>query len=390
MIEDILLRPFEERLRTLHHEGLLRNIQDKKTSQGPRIIINNKELINFASNDYLGLANHPLVIKAAIQAIDRYGMGSGASRLLGGGTDLHKALEEKVAAFKGTPSALVLNSGYTANVSCIPCLVEEGDYIFSDELNHASIIDGIRLSKAKVFIYKHKDITNLEELLYSVKNEKTKKIIITDSVFSMDGDIAPIRELIELSERYDALLYVDDAHATGVLGNGRGSLAHFGPSHKPFIIQMGTFSKALGTFGAYVASEGIFRDWFINRARGFIYSTALPPSVIAATIKSIELIESNPELIKRLWFNRERLLLILKNLGLETGFTETPIIPVIFRNIEICLKVYSKLYEHGIYAPAIRPPTVKTPRIRFTVSSAHTEEDLDIFERVMKRLRQTL
>ncbi len=374
---------FDSRLYELERQGLLRNILSRSSPQGPRINMKGRLLINFSSNDYLGLSNHPLLKEAAIKALNEYGGGSGASRLLAGGTELHEMLEDKIARFKEGPSGLILNSGYTANVSCIPSL--ETQYIFSDELNHASIIDGCRLSRAKVYIYRHCDTGHLEELLYSVPGEGSK-LIVTDSVFSMDGDIAPIKKLVALAERYNALLYIDDAHATGVLGKGRGSLRELGLSHRPFIIQMGTFSKALGSFGAYVVCEEPIKRWFINRARGFIYSTALPSSIIAMAYKAIEIVETTPSLIETLYLNKERLISILKKSGLEFRDSETPIIPVFFKDNEEVMRVSEKLLNEGIYAPAIRPPTVKMPRIRFTITAAHTEEDMELLERAINKL----
>lgn len=374
---------FLDRLNELEKEGLLRTLIHRSSSQGSRINIRDRKLVNFASNDYLGLSDHPLLKEAAIKALERYGAGSGASRLLAGGTELHELLEKKIATFKEAPSGLVFNSGYTANVSCIPAL--EPQYIFSDELNHASIIDGCRLSKARVYIYRHCDMGHLEELIHSVPVESSK-LIVTDSVFSMDGDIAPLKELIRIAERYNALLYIDDAHATGVLGQGRGSLRHFGISHRPFIIQMGTFSKALGAFGAYVVSEESVKRWFINRARGFIYSTALPPSVIAMALKAIEIIEKDQGPINRLWENRKALLNLFGRFGLEVGQTETPIIPVFFKDNGEVMRVARRLFEEGLYAPAIRPPTVPRPRIRFTITASHTEEDIGLLEEALKRI----
>jgi 8-amino-7-oxononanoate synthase len=378
---------FEKGLSELEYQGLSRAVKDKSGAQGPRIIIEGKELINFASNDYLGFANNELLKEASLRAISQYGTGAGASRLLGGGTELHRLLEKRIASFKGTPKALLLNSGYTANVGSIACLMEKVDYIFSDELNHASIIDGCRLSRARVFIYRHKDTGYLEELLYSIRNEEGRRLIVTDSVFSMDGDIAPIPELIRIAERYNALLYIDDAHATGVLGDGHGSLRHFGISHRPNVIQMGTFSKALGSFGAYIAAEEPIINWLINKARGFIYSTCLPPSVVGASLKALELIEKDKSPIERLWKNRELAIQIIKDAGLETGPSETPIIPILFKDIEDCLSFSSRLFDKGIYAPAIRPPTVKVPRVRFTITAAHSEEDLKYLQKAIKEIK---
>jgi 8-amino-7-oxononanoate synthase len=378
---------FSEELENLKQTGLFRYIKDRnagKTSN--KIIVGGIEYINFSSNDYLGLSGNGLLIKAAKDAMDKYGLGSGASRLLSGGTDLHSELERRVAEFKGTESALVFNSGYTANISVIPAIAGEGDIIFSDELNHASIIDGCRLSKAKTIIYRHRDAAHLSELMQ--KEDGNKKIVITDTVFSMDGDIAPLKEIYELCRKHNAMLYLDDAHGTGALGNGRGALAHFGiapaPSPDPLIIQMGTFSKALGSCGAFVAANKEIIEWLVNAARGFIYSTALPSCVIAASLAALKLIQKDGSLIKTLQQNRERLFNGIKNSGFDAMQSETPIIPVIVGDTERALRFSDTLKSKRIYAPAIRPPTVKTPRIRLTVTAAHTDEDI---ERLLEALK---
>ncbi|MBI4689303.1 MAG: 8-amino-7-oxononanoate synthase [Nitrospirae bacterium] len=374
---------FRESLTSLKEKNIFREIKDRESPQGSRIIINGKRYINFSSNDYLGLANHPAVIKAVKNAISKFGFGSGASRLLGGGSTLHKELEKKTAIFKRRESALIFNSGYAANTGVIPALAEEGDAVFSDELNHSSIVDGCRLSKAKTFIYRHKDISHLKGLLKKVKARK--KIIITDGVFSMDGDIAPLKDIYNLCLKLNAnslkpsvLLYMDDAHGTGILGDGRGSLEHFGLKPKSWIIQMGTFSKALGSLGAFVAGDKDTISWILNNARSFIFSTALPSCVIAASIASIKLIEDNPSLIKKLRINRERTVKGVLKLGYDITDSETPIIPIKTGSIEKTLQLSRYLFKKGIYAPAIRPPTVKEPRIRLTVTATHTDEDIEI------------
>lgn len=373
---------FFKNLALLKRKRLLREIKDRNSPQGPRIIIGGKEYINFSSNDYLGLANHPYVIESAKRIMERFGFGAGASRLLCGGSILHEELEKKVAGFKGTGSALTFNSGYAANTGIIPAIAKEGDVIFSDELNHASIVDGCRLSRAKTLIYRHKDTAHLEKLIK--KTQAERKIIITDSVFSMDGDIAPLREIYDiclslnstLSTKHSTLLYIDDAHATGVLGKGKGSLEHFGIKPEPWIIQMGTFSKALGSFGAFVTGSKDTIDWILNNARSFIFSTALPSCVIAASIAALELIEENPTLIERLWLNRDKTLKGLTKLGYDIMGSETPIIPIKTGTIERTLQMSQRLLEKGIFAPAIRPPTVKEPRIRITVTAGHSSEDI--------------
>lgn len=389
-----------EKIEGLKKEGLLRTIKDRGplqvtsesfnpcpaeesslTCHPSRIYIDGVEYINFASNDYLGLSTDPSIAEAARSAIDKYGFGPGASRLLSGGTELHSGLERLVAEFKGTEAALIFNSGHCANLSAIPAIAGEGDLIFSDELNHASIVDGCRLSKAKKIIYRHRDLAHLSELL---KKEKgNKKIIVTDTVFSMDGDIAPLKEIYGLCLSLNrqtpdsTLLYMDDAHGTGVLGDGRDALAHFKLRPEPWVIQMGTFSKALGSYGAFIAADKCIIDWLTNSARGFIFSTALPPCVIAASMASLAIIKEGPAIVSRLWKKREKLFNGLKQLGFDTLDSETPIIPIIIGDTEATIDFSEHLGSHQIYAPAIRPPTVRTPRIRLTVSAAHTDEEID-------------
>lgn len=387
---------FSDDLKKLRENSLLRQINDRnqlsltpsQLKKGSQINIDGREYINFASNDYLGLAGNTSIADSVKKALDKYGFGSGASRLLSGGTEIHAELEHSIAEFKNTEAALIFNSGYTANISAIPSIAREGDVILSDEFNHASLVDGCRLSKAKKLIYRHRDAKHLSEML---ENENgSRKIVITDSVFSMDGDIAPIPEIFDICMRHNALLYLDDAHGTGVLGDGKGALSHFGIKPEPWIIQMGTFSKAFGSYGAFIAADRDVIDWLINTARGFIYSTALPACIIAASLSALQLIQKETELIKRLWDNRERLFRGIHALGFDTLNSETPIIPLIppcpplekggeggFGNVEASVKFSERLMNSGIYAPAIRPPTVGLPRIRFTVTAAHTEKDID-------------
>lgn len=361
-----------------------RKIMDRLSKQGSRIIIHNRELINFSSNDYLGLSNHPYLIKKVFSAIEKYGYGSSASRLLSGGTILSSKLEKAISKFKNTESALIFNTGYSANTGIIPALTNSETAIFSDELNHASIIDGCRLSKADKFIYIHKDISHLEKLIKD--SNKKHKLIVTDSVFSMDGDIAPLKEIFEICKKYEALLYIDDAHATGVIGNGKGSLSHFNIKPEPWIIQMSTFSKALGSYGAFAAGADKIIKWLINTSRSLIYSTTLPPCIVAGNLAAIELISKDISLINKLWENRNKLYLALKNLGFDTMSSQTPIIPIKTGSVENTLKMSNYLYKKGIYAPAIRPPTVKEARIRFTVTSVHNDEDLEILIDALKKL----
>jgi len=374
---------FFKNLNNLKEKKLFRDLKDRETPQGPKIRLNGTEYINFSSNDYLGFANHPYIIDKVKKALDTYGYGSSASRLLSGGSTLHKELENEIAEFKTTESALVFNSGYAANTGIIPSIADKDDVIFSDECNHASIIDGCRLSKAKTLIYGHKNVSQLDDLMK--KEVAKRKIVITDTVFSMDGDIAPLHDMYEICEENKAVLYIDDAHGTGVLGNGRGALSHFDIKPKPWILQMGTFSKALGSFGAFFAGSSDIIQWTINNARSFMFSTALPSCVIAASIAALELIENNSEFIKKLWENRNKAASGIQKAGYDILESETPIIPMRTRNIENTLHVSEHLFKKGIFVPAIRPPTVKEPRLRITVTAAHTDEDI---ERLIVALRE--
>ncbi|MBI5640398.1 MAG: 8-amino-7-oxononanoate synthase [Nitrospirae bacterium] len=376
---------FEKDLEALKRLGLFREILSLATSQGPSVRIDGREYINFSSNDYLGFAGRKELIRSAAKALREFGAGSGASRLLAGGTVLHQELEERISRYKGTDAALLFNSGYSANTGIIPAIAGAGGVIFSDELNHASIIDGCRLSRAKTLVYRHGDAAHLESLIRREKTGRRRKIVVTDSVFSMDGDIAPLSEINELCIRHNALLYIDDAHATGVLGAGRGGLAHFGISPRSGILQMGTFSKALGSFGAFVAGDRDQIAWILNTARSFIFSTALPPSVVAASIKAIELIEKDPAPLKRLWANRQRLAGALSAAGYDIMGSETPILPVRTGGIRKTLRMARFLFEEGIYAPAIRPPAVKVPRIRLTVTAAHSEKHIQRLIGLLKK-----
>jgi len=377
---------FSEKLKILKEKGLLRETKDRASPQGPRIVFGEKEYINFASNDYLGLSTHPYVMNRAKAAVDEFGYGSGASRLLGGGSILHKDLEAKIAQFKGTEAALVFNSGYSANTGIIPVISDEESALFSDELNHASIVDGCRLRKAKTLIFRHKDLDHLNELLN--KENVKKKIIVTDTVFSMEGDIAPVKGLFDLCKRYDALLYLDDAHGLGVIGNGGGALKHFNMKPESSIVQMGTFSKAFGSFGAFVAGSSDVIEWIMNTARSFMFSTTLPPCILAASAASLELIDKGSALIGALWTNRNQAAALLEDIGYDIMGSESPIIPLRMGTVENALRVSRHLYGRGIYAPAIRPPTVKEPRIRITVTAAHTAEDIEGLIEALKELKK--
>jgi glycine C-acetyltransferase len=380
---------FEPELSKLDERNLLRRLKVVDSYEGSRIRMNNREMLLLCSNDYLGLANHPALRKAAMEAMERYGFGAGASRLVSGTSALHQALESRLAFFKGTEAALVFNSGYAANTGIIPAIAGAGDLILSDSLNHASIVDGCRLSKAQVKIYRHRDSEQVETLLKNNLQAK-RKLIVTDGVFSMDGDIAPLPDLVYLSEKYNAILMVDDAHGTGVLGQtGKGTVEHYGLSGRVHI-QMGTLGKALGSFGAFAAGSKELIDFLINCSRSFIYSTALPSSVCAASLAAIDVLEQEPERRDRLWNNRNRFANGLRSIGISTGASETPIVPVIIGDSGRALKAAEKLFEYGVYATAIRPPTVPADaaRIRTTVSAAHSDADIDSALDIFSRLKQ--
>ena len=359
--------------------GLKRTLRLIEGPQGPKVMMDGKEVVLMCSNDYLGLANHPLVKEAAIKAVERWGAGAGASRLVSGNMEPHVILEERIREFKGAQSALLFNSGYNANLGIICALADRSTEVFSDRLNHASIVDACVLSRAKVKRYANRDINALEDLLKT--STAKKKLIVTDSVFSMDGTTAPLPEIISLLERYNAMLVIDDAHATGVLGKcGRGSLEHFGINDHPSIIQMGTLGKALGSFGAFVTAQQEITDLLISRARPFIYTTALPPSVCTAATKAIDIIEENPELIRKLWDNTKTVKRGLTEAGFDTMESETPIIPVKTGDSRRTMEASRKLLEHGVFVQGIRPPTVPegTSRLRVTVTAAHSKEELEL------------
>ncbi|MBI4698999.1 MAG: 8-amino-7-oxononanoate synthase [Nitrospirae bacterium] len=381
---------FDAELKELKTKNLLRKLTCIDASKGSGILISGKEYIDFSSNDYLDLSRHPEIIKTAFKALKEYGFGSGASRLLSGTYLPHIKLEERIAKFKKTGAALIFNTGYAANSGIIPAVTGADAIIFSDALNHASIVDGIRLSKAKVRIYRHRDADHLETLLKKSRTDKSvkRRLIVTDTVFSMDGDIAPLNDIVSLSRKYGATLMIDDAHATGVIGrNGKGGLEHFGIKDEG-VVQMGTFSKAFGCFGAYVAGSADLINLLTNKARSFMYSTSLPPAFASAAAKAIDIVEFKSEHIrKRLWKNRQRLYQGLRSLGYDTLASETPVIPVLVGDTKSALAISKYLFKEKIFAPAIRPPTVPEgkSRMRFSVTSAHTDEDID---RVLGKLRK--
>jgi len=366
-----------DQLEDLKKSGLYRSLREVEGPPGTTIVIDGRKLLQFSSNNYLGLANHPRLKAAAMAAVERYGVGSGASRLVCGNLDLNRKLEEKLAQLKKKESALLYSTGYMANLGVIAALAGEGDLILSDEFNHASIVDACRLSRAQTRVYPHKRMDELEKLLAGA-GSSNRRLIVTDGIFSMDGDIAPLPDLVDLAEKYECLLMVDDAHATGVLGpNGGGTGDHFGLAEK-IDVAMGTFGKALGGFGAFVAGDRNLRELLINCSRPFMFTTGLPPSVLAAGIAALEVVEEEPEMRARLWDNAN----LLRNGIEEMGFTlaggETQIIPLLAGDASLAMEMSSLLREEGVYIQGIRPPSVPpgSSRLRITVSAAHTRGEL--------------
>lgn len=380
----------ENELQNLKNIDLYRKLRLVQGSQGPHVFINGKKVILLCSNNYLGLANHPSVKKAANKAIKEFGCGSGASRLISGSMTLHDELEKKIARFKGTESALVFNSGYHANIGAISALMKKRDIIFCDELNHASIIDGCKLSGAETVMCPHKDMNTLERLLKN-SNRFKKKLIVTDGIFSMDGDLAPLPDIVFLAKKYSAFTMVDDAHATGVFGkNGKGTIEHFNLPSNEIDIQMGTLGKALGGFGAYIAGSNELMDYLINRARSFIYTTALPPSVLAASLAAIEMVQSKPDLRKKLWRNVNYFKKGLQKRGFKNFNSQSQIIPIIVGNSKKVVMASEYLFNKGVFVAGIRPPAVprKKERLRITIMSSHTRKDLDYALNTLLKMKE--
>ena len=359
--------------------------------QGARAVVNGKEVINLSSNSYLQLTTNKKMKKAAIDAIRKYGVGTGAVRQIIGTMDIHEELEKKVAKFKGAEAVLMFSSGVAANSGTIPTLVAEGDVVISDELNHGSIIDGVRLTKAERKIYPHLNMEALEKVLKE-SSAARRRLIITDGVFSMDGDIAPMDRIVELAERYDAITYVDDAHGEGVLGkNGRGIVDHFN-LHGRVDVEMGTFSKAFGCMGGYVAGTNDLRSYLIQRARSFLFSTSHPPATVAAISTAIDVVLEQPKLFDRLWGNTKYFRKKLQKLGFNTGNSQTPIIPVITGESSVAQQLSTKLFEKGVYINPIVYPMVAMDkaRVRNIVTAGHKRKDLDTALRAYEEVGREL
>jgi glycine C-acetyltransferase len=378
MITENKTKFLDDELEQLRQQSLFRPLRVLGAAQGTETVVDGKRVLNLSSNNYLGLNTHPRLEEAMIKATREWGAGSGAVRTIAGTMSIHEELEKRLADFKHTQASLVFQSGFTANVGVLQSLVKEGDVIISDELNHASIIDGIRLSKAERSIFKHRDLDDLERHLEKHRDKRVK-LVVTDGVFSMDGDIAPLKGIVERAEAFGALVMVDDAHASGVLGkNGRGTVNHFGLDGR-VDLQIGTLSKAIGVLGGYVAGVQAVRDFLIHRARPFLFSTSHPPGVAAACIAALDVLLEEPERIDRLWQNTRRFKEGLKRMGFETGASETPITPVIVGKGTAAMQLSDRLFAMGIFAQGIGYPTVPEgrARIRTIVTSAHTDPQLD-------------
>ena len=387
-----------EEIAGLRARHLYRPLRVMTGAQAPETVMDGRPVISLSSNNYLGLTTHPHLVQAAIDAARDYGAGSGAVRTIAGTMELHEELESRLAAFKHTEAVLTFQSGFTANSGVIPTITGERDLIVSDELNHASIIDGVRLSKASRAVFPHRDVDGLETVLREAREKGGPNgpyehlLVITDGVFSMDGDIAPLADICTVAERHGAAVMVDDAHASGVLGrNGRGTVDHF-DLHGRVDIQVGTLSKAIGVLGGYVAGRQHLRDYLVQRSRPFLFSTSHPPAVAAACLAAIDVLEQEPERIERLWDNTRFFKSGLRRLGFDTGVSETPITPVIVRDSEKAGRMSDRLFELGIFAQAVVYPTVAIDRarIRTIVSSEHTRDELqcclDAFETVGREL----
>ncbi|MCI0693227.1 glycine C-acetyltransferase [candidate division KSB1 bacterium] len=378
-------------IQALKEQGLFINIRTIESAVGAWIQVDGKRVLNLCTNNYLGFANHPKLKEAAKKAIDEYGVGPAAVRSIAGTQTLHRQLERKLAAFKGVEDTISVQSGLLANQAVIPTITTADDVIFSDELNHASIIDGTRLSKAKVVRYKHNDVADLEAKIKSEPAARNR-LIITDGVFSMDGDVAPMKEIVEVAEKYNALTMADDAHGEGVLGRaGRGIADHFG-LHGRVDIEIGTLSKAFGVVGGYIAGKKAIVDFLRQRARPFLFSSAVTPADIAACIAAVDILAESGELVEKLWANTKYFKDKMKALGFDLGQSVTPITPVMIGDTEKARALSQKLFENNVFAMAIGFPTVPKgkERLRIMISATHSTEDLDFavkaFEKVGKEV----
>jgi glycine C-acetyltransferase len=367
-----------QEIANLKEQGLLTNIRTLGSPQGAWLVVDGKRALNFCSNNYLGLANHPRLIEAAKKAMDQYGLGPAAVRTIAGTMDLHLELERRLARFKGVEAAITFQSGFTANLATIPALVGKGDVIFSDKLNHASIIDGCRLSRAEIIAFEHCDPKDLRKQVENATGYK-HRLIVTDGVFSMDGDVAPLADIYEVAQEHNVLLMVDDAHGEGVLGKGgRGIVDHFG-LHGKVDVEVGTLSKAFGVVGGIVAGKQVIVDWLRQRGRPFLFSSAMTVPDVAACMAAVDVLEESTELVDRLWSNADYFKQGMKKLGFNTGHTQTPIVPVMLGEATLAQQFSKRLFEENIFAMAIGFPTVArgAARIRVMNSATHSKDDLD-------------
>ncbi|MER2598643.1 MAG: glycine C-acetyltransferase [Caldilineales bacterium] len=382
----------EAQLDELRAGGRYNQIRTIESPQGAWLVVDGKKLLNFCSNNYLGLANHPQLTEAAKTAIDRYGVGPGAVRTIAGTMSLHNELERKLAEFKGAEAAVTFQSGFTANVGTIPALIGDNDLIISDRLNHASIIDGTRLTRATRTIYEHSDMASLREVLTQNQGRYERMVIITDGVFSMDGDIAPLPEIVALAEEFGALTVVDDAHGEGVLGyGGRGIVDHF-HLHGRVDVEIGTLSKAFGVMGGIVAGSQILIDWLKQRGRPLLFSSAMTVPDTAACIAAVDLLSASTELVDRLWANTRFFKAEMQRLGFDIGASQTPITPVMLGDERLAQQFSRRLYEEGVFGMAIVFPTVPRglARIRIMMSAAHTQNDLEFGLEVLHKVGREL
>jgi glycine C-acetyltransferase len=371
-----------DEVQALKDQGLYNTIRTIDGPQGAHLTVNGQKVLNFCSNNYLGLANDPRLVEAAVTALERYGVGPGAVRTIAGTMTIHTELEEALARFKGVDATISFQSGFTANLAVIPALVGAGDVIISDELNHASIVDGVRLSKAARKIYSHNDVGVLRERLAEAREEGANQIlVITDGVFSMDGDLAPLDRIVDAADDFDAMVMVDDAHGEGVVGRGgRGIVDHFG-LHGRVDVEVGTMSKAFGAVGGYVAGSEELIEWLRQRGRPFLFSSAITPSDVAACVASVEILDSSTELVDRLWSNSAAFKSMMSDAGFNIGVSDTPITPVMLGDEHLAREFSRKLLEEqSVFAQAIAFPTVARgkARIRVMISAAHSSEDLEM------------
>ncbi len=387
------LQYLADELNKLREQKLYQRLRVLETEQKPVARFDGHEVINLSSNNYLGLATHPKLKKRALEAIEKFGVGSGAVRTIAGTMSLHMALEEKIAKFKHVEASVVFQSGFTANAGTVQAILGREDLIISDELNHASLIDGCRLSRAEIKVFPHKDVNACEQVLKDSRNHKGRKLLVTDGVFSMDGDIAPLPALVELAEKYGCIMMIDDAHSSGVLGkNGRGTVDHFG-LHGRVDIQVGTLSKAVGSLGGYVCSTRDTIEYLYHRARPFLFSTSHPPSVAASCLAAFEVLEEEPQLVEQLWANTKFFKEGLTKLGFNTGVSETPITPVIVGEAALAHEFSREIFSNGVFAQSLGFPTVPKgkARIRTIVTATHTRDELTralgILEQAGKKLK---